>query len=186
MDVMEASYRRRAVRSYASQPVVRALIDKLLHAAVQAPSAMNQQPWAFAVIQDRSLLRRYSDRARAVFLAQSAGDPHMGRLRETLASADYNVFHNAGTLIVICAGAGALSTAEDCCLAGENLMLAACACGLGTCPIGLARPMLNLPEIKAELNIPTEFSPVLPIIVGFPAGPTPPVPRAEPRIFAWE
>jgi nitroreductase len=186
MDVMEAIYQRRAVRSYTSKPVARALIDKLLRAAVQAPSAMNQQPWAFVVIQDRALLRRYSDRAKAVFLVQAAVDPRHSHFRETLGSPDFNVFYDAGTLIVICAGPGALSTAEDCCLAGENLMLAACALGLGTCPIGLARPMLNLPEIKTELDIPPEFSPVLPIIVGFPKGTTPPVARAEPRVFAWK
>lgn len=142
--VMEAIYQRRAVRSYTGQPVEPAVIDLLLNAAVQAPSAVNQQPWAFAVVQDKAVLRRYSDRAKAVFLDHAAGDPGQARFLETLSNPDYNIFYDAGTLVVICGGPGVLSTAEDCCLAGENLMLAACALGLGTCPIGFARPMLNL------------------------------------------
>lgn len=160
-------------------------MNHLLDAAVRAPSAMNQQPWAFVVIQDARMLRRYSDRAKAAFLAHLNGDQRMGHFRETLSSPGFNVFYNAGTLILICAGPGTMNTAEDCCLAAQNFMLAACAMGLGTCPIGLARPMFNLPEIKAELAIPADYSPVFPIIVGYPAGETPPAPRAGPRVLSW-
>jgi hypothetical protein len=42
----------------------------------------------------------------------------------------------------------------DCWLAPENLMLAACAKGLGACVIGLAVSALSTPEWKAELKIP--------------------------------
>ena len=48
---------------------------------------------------------------------------------------DFNISHDAGTLIAICAPSATFSTA-DCWLAAENLMLAACAMGLGTCCIG--------------------------------------------------
>lgn len=41
----------------------------------------------------------------------------------------------------------------DCWLAAENLMLSACALGLGTCCIGSAIPALNSPEAKSELGI---------------------------------
>ncbi|MGX7871985.1 nitroreductase family protein [Mesorhizobium sp. ORM6] len=43
---------------------------------------------------------------------------------------------------------------EDCCLAGQNLMLAAHARGLGTCWIGLSRPWLTETSVKKELGIP--------------------------------
>ena len=187
VDVMDAIYHRRAVRSYTDVHVPKDIIHQLLRAAVQAPSAVNQQPWGFVVVQDRALLKKYSDAAKTAFLShEESSDPHMVELGRTLGNPDFNIFYDAGTLIVICAGPGTLSPAEDCCLAGENLMLAACALGLGTCPIGLARPTLNLPQTKSELGIPGEFSPVLPIIVGYPAGTTPAVPRGEPRIFSWK
>ena len=45
----------------------------LLDAAVHAPTAMHQEPWKFVVIQDRALLRRLSDRAKALAIAQACG-----------------------------------------------------------------------------------------------------------------
>jgi nitroreductase len=64
-------------------------------------------------------------------------------------------------------------------------MLAATSLMLGSCCIGFAIPMLNTPEVKSELNIPAEVSAVAAIIVGFPAGTTPPVPRKAPDILKW-
>jgi nitroreductase len=74
----------------------------------------------------------------------------------------------------------------DCWLAAENLMLAACAAGLGTCPIGLAVETLNTPQWKRELGVPPEMTAIVPIIVGLPAGQTPPVPRKPPEILCWK
>ena len=64
-------------------------------------------------------------------------------------------------------------------------MLAACAEGLATCCIGFAVEVLNEPEVKAELHSPTDGVAVAPIILGYPRGTTPAVPRAEPRIASW-
>ena len=57
---------------------------------------------------------------------------------------------------------------EDCCLAAENLMLAARDEGLGTCCIGLARPWLNLRSTKDELGLPEQYEVVVPIVPGHP------------------
>ena len=53
-------------------------------------------------------------------------------------------------------------------------------------PIGFARSWFNLPEVKAELGIPANYEPVLPIVVGHPLQSTPPVPRREPEIVCWQ
>jgi nitroreductase len=57
---------------------------------------------------------------------------------------------------------------EDCCLAAENLMLAARDEGVGTCWIGFARPWLNLPSTKHELELPANYHVVAPIVLGYP------------------
>jgi nitroreductase len=64
VNIKEAIYGRRSVRDYTDRPVAKAAVEELLEAAIQAPSAINQQPWAFAVIQDKALLRNLSDRAK--------------------------------------------------------------------------------------------------------------------------
>ena len=58
MSVMDAIYHRRAVRNYTPRTIARAVLRKLLDAAVHAPTAMHEEPWSFAVIQDKALLNR--------------------------------------------------------------------------------------------------------------------------------
>jgi nitroreductase len=70
-------------------------------------------------------------------------------------------------------------------LAVENLMLAAFAMGLGTCCIGLALPMLNEPDIQADLEMPADVTAEAAIVVGVPRGEAQPVPRKEPEVLAW-
>jgi nitroreductase len=183
VDAMQAIYERRAVRSYTDRKVERATVLKLLDAAVQAPSHLNTQPWAFVVIEDPALLRRYSARAKAHALQSGKIDEPT---RELLSTPELDLFHRAGTLIVICALRGRPEAVEECSLAAENLMLAATSLDLGTCPIGLARAFFQLPEVKTELGIPDDFTPVFPVTVGVPKVDTPAPPRDEARILCWK
>ena len=65
----------------------------------------------------------------------------------------------------------------------ENLMLTACAKGLGTCWIGFAQNWLATPDGKAALGLPAPYAPVAPIVVGHPRRQPPPVPRKNPEIL---
>jgi nitroreductase len=185
MELFDAIYSRRAVRGYTDQVVPKPTVMNLLNAAIQAPSAMNSQPWAFVVITGAARLKDISDRAKAHFLKLLTPESPIFGHRDKFSDPETNIFHDAGTLVIICAKAGGLEPAEDCSLAAQNLMLAAHASGLGTCPIGLARPWLNLPETKAELGIPADCTPVFPVVVGFPAGMMPKVARRELEIVNW-
>jgi nitroreductase len=186
MDVMQAIRERRAERSFTGQQVEIGTIETLLHAAIQAPSAMNQQPWAFVVIQDRHLLNDYSERAMRHWAATSPPDPDLERLRAQVEDPEFHLFYDAPTLIVICAKPGGLNPAEDCCLAAQNLMLAAFALGVGTCPIGLARPWLDLPDTKREVGIPESYSVVFPVILGYARTDTAAPKRGVPEIRRWK
>lgn len=186
MDVMDAIYRRRSVRAYTDQPVEKATIEALIKAATHAPSSMNEQPWAFAVIQSPQQLALWSERIKADVLKRLKPDSPLVKYRDMLSSPDYDVFHRAGTLIIICARQDTHNGAEDCSLAAQNLMLAACSMGLGTCPIGFARLWLSQARIKRSLGIPEVYVPVFPVVLGYPSGETPPVPRRAPEILLWE
>ncbi|GLC82233.1 nitroreductase family protein [Lacrimispora brassicae] len=48
---MEEIFIRKSIRKFKAQEVEPEKIDKLLRAAMQAPSAANQQPWEFIVVQ---------------------------------------------------------------------------------------------------------------------------------------
>jgi len=188
MNVIDAIAARRSVRNYRSEMVDYGSIDKLLEAAVRAPTAMHAEPFSFVIVQDRAWLSRISDLSKALARQEWPNeDMHYGGTSaETLNDPDVDVFHHAGTLIVICADTTGSFAVADCWLAAENLMLAASAMELGTCLVGLAVPVLNSPEIKAELEIPPEFMAVAPIVVGVPVAGTSPTTRKEPRILCWK
>lgn len=184
--LMDAIFHRRAVRVYSPRPVERELVDKLLLAAVQAPSAMNQQPWGFAVFHGQKRLREYSERAKLHLVATYPVTWEMNSRSELYENPSYDLFHGANTLIVIYAMSGRLQPNEDCCLAAENLMLAAYGLGLGTCPIGFARPWFDLMETKRELDVPEHYHAVFPVVVGYPAGLTVGPERDEPNVIGWK
>lgn len=187
MDVLDAIFHRRAVRDYLSKPVPKDAVMELIRAAIQAPSAANLQPWAFVVVRGRRRLDAMSDRAKDYLLATLPQTLELHARCDTLSNPSSNVFHHAGTLIVVCARPPRFnySPTEDCCLAAQNLMLAALAMGLGSCPVGFVRPWLNLPEIKEELRMPYHCTAVLPIVVGWPANPEPCAVRRIEAEIVW-
>ena len=194
LGAIEAIYRRRAVRNFQPTPVDAQTVRQLLDAAVHAPTAMHLEPWAFVVVQDKDVLRRVSDRAKQVMRERASGHRELlrapgaapaGRHLALLDNPEFNVFYDANTLIVICAKRLGEFVNADCWLAAENLMIAACAIGLGSCCIGFAIPALHEADVKRELGIPEGVDAVAAIIVGVPRGATPVVPRKQPEILRW-
>jgi nitroreductase len=181
MDVLQAINERRSVREYTDEPVSDETLRGLIDAAIQAPSAINQQPWCFVVVKDRRLLARISDQAKAYLLKASLGAP-AHPFRDILNDPNFEIFYNAPALIVIAAAQPTDWVVEDCALAAENLMLAAHGLGLGTCWIGFAQHWLGTPDGKAALGLPPSCTPIAPIVVGHPRRRAAPVPRKAANI----
>lgn len=189
LDAMSAIRSRRAIRSYAPERLEKDVVQELIDAAIQAPTAVHREPWAFSVIQDKERLRRYSDSAKTLLLEQQQATSFFQgnepRALALLSDPSFNIFYDAGTLVVIGCTARGPFVEADCWLAAENLMLAATAKGLGTCCIGFAVGILNTPDVKRELGFPEAGAAVAPIIVGIPKGPMPTSARKPPVILSW-
>ena len=182
MDLKEAIYIRRATREFTAAPVDEKTIRELIDAAIQAPSAINQQPWSFRVIRDKAVLGKISHEAKAHMLRASPMGLVSHHFEQILNDPNFDIFYHAPVLIVISSVAQMPWAIEDCALAAENLMLAACGAGLGTCWIGFAQTWLGTPEGKTAIQLPATAVPVAPIIVGHPKSSQAPVPRKEPEI----
>lgn len=152
MEINQAIHTRRSVRKFTPEIVSKETVNQLIDAAVQAPSAMNKQPWAFSVIQDKNLLKLISDRTKKYLLSIIDQKPYIEKYRNMFLDPDFNVFYNASTLLTIYAKPKP-SSDIDCCLAAQNIMLTANSLGLGTCWIGFAQAFLNTIDIKKEMNI---------------------------------
>jgi nitroreductase len=156
----------------------------LVDAAVQAPSAMNDQPWRFSVVTDPALLERMSTAAKKHLLGCLHVLPKPDHFRDLFSDPQLHLFHRAPALIVISADSDNPWVSEDCALAAENLMLAAAEMRLGSCWVGFAQAWLNAPGGREMLNIPLNHRVVAPIVIGLPKATPPAVPRRAPDI-AW-
>jgi nitroreductase len=195
LTALDAIYARRSVRAFTKQRVSEPTIRQLIAAAVRAPTALHTEPWVFAVLTDRTLLQHYSDRAKSAWLqgTEIYRELHERGLEreaqsflQVMMKPGFSIFYDAPALILIGARPLGPFVTADCWLAAENLMLAASALGLGTCCIGSAIPMFNLPDVKAELGLPPEIIAVAPIVVGTPRQRPKIQPRRDPEIVVWK
>jgi nitroreductase len=168
MEFQDVVANRRAVREYRNESIDRTVIEGLLGAATLAPSAMNLQPWDFAVLLDRERIDDYALRAKSWLLANMPASSPEAQLRAMLEAPNFSIFYHAPALVMVLANSDQEQAKEDCCLAAENFMLAARDQGLGSCWIGLARPWLNVSATKLELGLPEQTYVVAPIVFGYP------------------
>ena len=191
MDVLEAIRARRSTRAFLEKPLEKETLEKLLDLSTQAPSAINLQPWEFAVVSgeerkrlSRVLVKRM--RERAISCGPGAKNPlpeyfierQRGLLECMLPNLPENMpfeefinegscnFYGAPTAVIILLDQ-VFSSARltDMGIVVGYFVLAAHALGLGTCPIGLITAFDD--EIKEELNIPEEKQVVIGIAIGY-------------------
>ena len=167
------------VREFLRQPVATAAIERLIEAAIQAPSAVNKQPWMFTVIRNRPLLDQISVQSKK-YLVESGDAPH--DFHAILSDPGFHILYHAPALIVISTIKDDAWSREDAAVAAQNLMLTAYANGLGTCWIGFAERWLQTNEGRKAIGVSEYYRPVAPIIVGHPKGGAAEVPRNPPTI----
>lgn len=100
MDLKEAIYKRRAVREFTTQTVDESTLRQLIDAAIQAPSAVNEQAWSFSVVRDKTVLARISNQAKAHMLATPPAGIALHHFQD-LTSPNFDIFYHAPVLIVI-------------------------------------------------------------------------------------
>jgi len=184
MNVLHAIYTRRSVRAFTREPVDDSDIGDLIDAAIQAPNAVNAQSWGFTVVTAPTVLKRIAAEAKALAQTRLQGAPESPALMQHLARPDFDVLYGAPALVVIWTTGAEDMASHDCCLAAENLMLAAHAKGMGTCWIGLVEPWLRGADAQAVLDLPPGARPVAPIILGYPAA-EPAPPGRRPAQVRW-
>jgi nitroreductase len=152
MDVYDAIYGRRSIRSFdGDRDVPSELVEKLLEAACQAPSAGNVQPWLFMAIRDSALKSRLVVAARGQEFIRQAPVVVAVCANLQVASGSYGL---RGTK---------LYAIQDTAAATENLLLAAYAEGLGSCWVGAFDE-----EMAAQaLDLPSHVRPVALVPIGF-------------------
>jgi nitroreductase len=150
METMDAILTRRSIRKYLPDPVNRDVIENILKAGMNAPSAGDEQPWHFIIIDRHDLLKKISEI-----------HPYAKMLKDTpaaiLVCGDQNVPKFKDFWI------------QDCSAASENMLLAAHDLGLGAVWIGIYPAEKMVQEIRRLLNILDHIAPFSIIAMGYPA-----------------
>ncbi len=149
MDAYQTLVTRRSIRKYLDKPVPSETLDKILEAAMQAPSAVNKQPWHFVVIDDRGLLGKVPD------IHPNAGMAS-GAPCAILVCADSASAHGPGSI------------PQDCSAATQNLLLAAHALGLGAVWCGIYSRPEREEGFRSLLSLPEGIVPFSLVVLGFP------------------
>jgi nitroreductase len=201
--------KRRSVRSFSEQPLEREVLERLLEAAITAPSSTNRQPWRFAVVPGAAARRRIAEAVR-VRTDEMKAIIRRGHHAEDFGSYG-DFFHEplaaAAAIVVpqyrpypdlianlIASGGGdprAFSTAatmqaELCSTSAAvmALLLQAHAEGLGAC--WMAGPMVARQEIEQMLGITEPWRMIGAVALGYPVGSAAPKPRKPiDRVVDW-
>jgi nitroreductase len=149
MNTIEAICSRRSVRKYNNQTIPNELILEIITAAMFAPSAFNEQPWQFIIINDKNLLNKIP-----------------------LFSPHAHMCKNSTVSILICCDKTLEKTSDfwiqDCSAATQNLLLAAHDKGIGSVWSGVYPREPIMEGFKKLLNLPQELIPFSFIILGYP------------------
>jgi len=179
--LLELIQTRRSIRRYADRPVPPEIVERLLTAAIWAPSAHNRQPWRFAVLTDAAvkdrLARAMGDRLRADRLAD--GDP--AQVVEADTSRSHARITGAPIVVVACLTmrdmdaypdtrrkkAEYLMAAQSVAMAVQNLLLAAHAEGLGAC--WMCAPLFCADVVREAFSLTDDWEAQALITLGYPA-----------------
>ena len=172
---------RRSVRRYRDAPVPRHVLERLLEAAIWAPSAHNDQPWYFVVVTKpdvkRRLLEAMGSRWRADLLADGLSpervEHELQRSARRLLAAPVWVLFFLDTGYV--AGhddprrrrAEYASMVQSVAAAIQNFLLAAHVEGLGAC--WRVAPLFCPDEVCRALDLPPNYQAQALITLGYPA-----------------
>ena len=149
MSFLELVKKRYSVRSYELRPIEPEKLDYVMECVRLAPSAVNFQPWKFAVITEPEALkviktaygREWFQTAPCVIVACADHDKSWHRQADGKDHADIDVA-----------------------IAVEHLCLAAAEQGLGTCWVC----NFDVPRCCEVLNLPEHIKPVALIPIGYP------------------
>ena len=187
MDLREAIAARRSTRHYRADEVPREVADRLVRAASQAPSSMNEQPWTFYCCEGktRALL--------GTLVAQTT--IHLSEYMEVLGQERYedavewfSALGNAPLLIAVACPTpdSELTTINRYLSLGaalENLLLTAADEGLAACNITLSYWVRE--EIAGLLGLSSDQSVPMIVAVGYPEGVPPAAPPKRTDTAVW-
>lgn len=148
---MQEIFNRRSIRKFTNDAIEPEKLDRILRAAMQAPSAVNQQPWEFIVVQDKENLQKLAD--VSPYAKPVAGSAVtialLGNEKEFKVPKGWE---------------------EDLGAASQNMLLEAVHLGLGAVWLGVATADVVTEQVRSFFQLPDHIRPFGLIAIGYPDG----------------
>ncbi len=146
---MDAIFHRTSVRQFEEREVEQEKIDKILRAAMQAPTAGNQQNWEFYVVKKKSVLKELAETSPYAWPVEKASFAIVVAYSDEAMLPPYNDI--------------------DCAIASENIWLEADALGLGAVMLGIAPIEERMEAVEKILYMPETHHAFTILAIGYPA-----------------
>ena len=147
---MESIFHRISIRKFEDKPVEEEKVEKLLKAAMQAPSAGNQQPWEYYVVKNKEVIQQLAKTSQFAGCAANAPVVIVA------------VYRKEGIMFP---GMAQIDSA----IALENMWLEADYLGLGGVFLAIAPVPDRMEGVRKVLNLPENLEPFALFQVGYPA-----------------
>jgi nitroreductase len=148
MELIEGIFTRRSVRDFTSEAVRRKDLTEIMKAGTWAPSGLNNQPWRFALIQNKNVLKQLATLTRYQHIIESAAAC-------IAVFIDYNSSYD-DVKDHLAVGA---------CI--QNMLLAIHALGLGS--VWMGELLKNSDKVRSLLDMPEDMELLAVIAIGHPA-----------------
>ncbi len=153
---------RRSIRNFSDKPIDKRILEEIVDCARLSPSARNIQHWVFLVVTEKENLSKLS------------GIVNWGPF-----------IKDATACIVVCGRKDVKRHVEDCCLASENIMLAAKSLGVGSCYVAALKK--DIEQARNLLNVSENYEIVCFIPLGyFEKNPEPHDKKRMEEVIRWE
>lgn len=163
-EVLKAIKNRRSVRSYLPEQIKQEDLELIIEAGIYAPTAHNDQPWHFTIIQNKETIRYISDKSKELMVKSETE-----WMRNMGSNPKIDLTYNAPTLIIVSGKKDALAPKIDCSAAIENMLIAAESLNIGSVWLGLVTFFLKLEAEVKKLGIPEGYEPYYGVALGYKA-----------------
>jgi nitroreductase len=160
-EVLKTIKSRRSVRSYLPNQIKPEELHLIIEAGIYAPTAHNDQPWHFTVIQNKELLSHINEKTKELMIKSE------NEFMKSLGSnPKIHVIYNAPTLIIVSGKKDALDPKTDCSAAIENMLIAAESLNIGSVWLSFLTLIFSLPDEIKKFDIPEGYEPYYGVAFG--------------------
>ena len=148
INVLDAITNRRSIRNYTDQEIDQDTVHKIIKAGIWAPSGLNNQPWRFVIIKDKSIRAKIAEQTHYSHIVLTAPCLIAVYLDRNAMYDDIKDAQSAGACI-------------------QNMLLATEALGLGA--VWLGQILKNKDAVRNILDLDESLELMAVIAIGHPS-----------------